>query len=73
MKGQESSQSKFLWSVAIIQLVIVGVYWLLFKYDDHAHPFKHHGEVFIPITKFHKINLCYNENVNFFKEKVEEF
>ena len=45
MKGQETSQAKFLWSVGILQLVIVGIYWLLFKYDDHAHPFKHHTEV----------------------------
>ena len=51
MRAQESSQTKFLWSVAIIQLVIVGVYWLLFKYDDQAHPFKHHEKV-----KIWKIN-----------------
>ena len=45
MKSQETSQAKFLWSVGILQLFIVGIYWLLFKYDDHAHPFKHHTEV----------------------------
>ena len=42
MKGQESSQTKFIWSVAILQLVMVGIYWLLFRYDENAHPFKYH-------------------------------
>ena len=23
---------------------MISVYWLLVRYNDHAHPFKHHGE-----------------------------
>ena len=42
MNGQESSQTKFIWSVAILQLVMVGIYWLLLRYDENAHPFNHH-------------------------------
>ena len=44
MKGQGSSQGKFLWSAGLIQIVMIGVYWLLVRYNDHAHPFKHHHD-----------------------------
>ena len=39
MKGQESSQTKFIWTVAILQCVILAFYWLLFRYNDQAAPF----------------------------------
>ena len=62
MKGQESSQTKFIWSVAILQLVMVGIYWLLLRYDENAHPFNHH----------HKEECLYKSSCDFqiFKRKI---
>ena len=40
MKSQESSQTKFLWTVAMMELVLLAIYLLLVRYDDSADPLK---------------------------------
>ena len=40
MKPQESSQTKFLWTVALLELVMLALYTLLVRYDDSADPTK---------------------------------
>ena len=40
MKHQESSQTKFLWTVALLELVMMALYTLLVRYDDSADPTK---------------------------------
>ena len=42
LKNQESSQTKFLWTVAMLQIIITAVFFLLVRYDDSASPIPHH-------------------------------
>ena len=44
MKSSDSSQTKFLWSSAVLQVFLVALYWLLVRYDTEAHPHSGHGE-----------------------------
>ena len=43
--GAERAQIKFLWTVGLLQLVVVGIYGLMFRYNEEAHPFKHNHQV----------------------------
>ena len=43
--GAERAQTKFLWTVGLLQLVVVGIYGLMFRYNEEAHPFKHNHQV----------------------------
>ncbi|XP_023323296.1 ammonium transporter Rh type A [Eurytemora carolleeae] len=38
MRTQEQSQIKFLWTLAMIQIIIVGIFFLLGRYDDSSNP-----------------------------------
>lgn len=38
MKGEDSSQTKFLWSTGGLQVFLVCLYWLLVRYDSPAQP-----------------------------------
>ena len=38
LKNQESSQTKFLWTVAMLQIIIMAIFFLLVRYDESASP-----------------------------------
>ena len=44
MNVSDSSQTKFLWSTAALQLFLVAVFWLVVRYDTEAHPHSGHGQ-----------------------------
>ena len=44
MNPSDSSQTKFLWTSAGLQLSLIAVYWLVVRYDSDAHPHSGHGD-----------------------------